>query len=199
MAKCLIYQLAIMPLSDEQKEIVSAFLDGKGVEAIEETEAGLQLYHEERSEIDGILTYLCEMIPFVTKDQMSISPLPNQNWNHAWKSSFEPIIIGDFCTVRATFHDLDIDTKHEVIIDPEMAFGTGHHETTHSMIATMERLELKDKKVLDYGCGTAILSILAEQRGATSIDAIDYDPLATDCAAKCIDLNSCNSYYTSYW
>lgn len=192
MAKGVIYQLAVMPLSEEQKEIVSAFLQVQDVEAIEETDAGLQLYHDSKERVAELAKYLCDSVAFLWKDQMSISPLPNQNWNHAWESSFSPITIGSFCTIRATFHDLDVDTDHEIVIDPEMAFGTGHHETTYSMIAAMKSLSFKNKRVLDYGCGTAILAILAEKLGAASVDAIDYDPLATECAEKCLDLNNCN-------
>ncbi|MEL6390026.1 MAG: 50S ribosomal protein L11 methyltransferase [Bacteroidota bacterium] len=189
MAKGIIYQLMIVPLSDEQKEIVSAHLDLHGVVAIEETEAGIQLYDGSSDRVTEFYDYLCSAIPFVTRDQMTITPMPDQNWNHAWESSFDPILIDDFCTVRATFHDIEVATPHEIIIDPEMAFGTGHHETTYGMIKAMSRISFGQSTVLDYGCGTAILSLLAEQLGSTDVSAIDYDPLAIECAAKCLELN----------
>ncbi len=96
-----------------------------------------------------------------------------QNWNAVWESNFSPIVINDFCCIRADFHQPNDKVMHEIIINPKMAFGTGHHETTHLMIQFMEQIYFDNTKVLDYGCGTGILSILASRMGAAHIDAVD--------------------------
>jgi len=98
-----------------------------------------------------------------------------QNWNAVWESNFQPIIVGDFCGIRADFHEPISNVQYELIIQPKMAFGTGHHATTFQVIQMMEHLPLQKKKIFDYGCGTGILAILAAKLGANTIDAIDID------------------------
>ncbi len=98
-----------------------------------------------------------------------------QNWNAIWESGFNPIVVNHFCGIRAEFHDPIDDVSHELVINPKMAFGTGHHETTHMMIETMEYMDFQDRKVFDYGCGTGILSILASRLGAHSVVAVDIE------------------------
>jgi len=88
------------------------------------------------------------------------------NWNAQWEADFEPVVINDFCTIRAHFHSLPITTQHEVIITPKMSFGTGHHATTHLMVEQMQDVDFKDKTVFDFGTGTGVLAILAEILGA---------------------------------
>ncbi len=98
-----------------------------------------------------------------------------QNWNAVWESSFDPVIIDDFCSVRADFHPQNKKVKHDIIVNPKMAFGTGHHETTYMMVKAMSEIDFKGKKVLDYGCGTGVLAILASLEKASIIDAIDIE------------------------
>ncbi len=90
-----------------------------------------------------------------------LQQIENQNWNAAWESSFDPVIIDDFVAVRAAFHTPVAGVRHELVITPKMSFGTGHHETTWLMIKAMERLELAGKRVIDFGAGTGVLSVLA--------------------------------------
>ncbi len=104
-----------------------------------------------------------------------IEELPEKNWNEEWESSFLPVEIDDYCRIRASFHSRVDGYKHEIIIDPKMAFGTGHHETTFMMIQELSKHELSDKSVLDYGCGTGILAILCAQEGGHPILAIDIE------------------------
>ena len=104
--------------------------------------------------------------------------VPYQNWNKSWEESFRPITIPGKCCVRARFHPPQPEFPMEIVIQPQMAFGTGHHATTYLMMDRMFDLDFKGKKVLDYGCGTGILAILASKLGALSIDAIDIDPLS---------------------
>lgn len=109
----------------------------------------------------------------VTYTKETIQPV---NWNAVWESNFQPVQVDSFCGIRAEFHPpFDPQPEYEIIITPKMAFGTGHHATTASMIKLMEQLDFKGKRVFDFGTGTGILAILAEMMGAAAIDAIDYD------------------------
>ena len=106
--------------------------------------------------------------------------LEDINWNQEWESSFKPVVVDDICAIKATFHEQEFDTTHTIVIDPRMAFGTGHHETTFMMIQAMREIDFHGKMVLDHGCGTGILSILAEKMGANKVDAIDIAYFLTD-------------------
>ena len=107
--------------------------------------------------------------------EYSINTIESQNWNALWEASFEPVIVDEFCVVRADFHEKPNDVKYDIVINPKMAFGTGHHETTYMMMSAMKGIKLEDKSVFDYGCGTGILAILASKMGCRSIDAIDIE------------------------
>lgn len=108
-------------------------------------------------------------------DQFTIEDVAPQNWNAIWEASFQPVIVDDFCQIRAEFHPPLKHIKYDLVINPKMAFGTGHHATTHSMIAEMASIDFEHKSVFDFGCGTGILAILASKLGATHIDAIDIE------------------------
>ncbi len=101
--------------------------------------------------------------------------LPGQNWNKLWESNFQPVVVGNFCAIRASFHEAIGHVKHELIITPKMAFGTGHHETTFTVVELMENIDFQGKTVLDYGCGTGVLGILASRLGAKHIAAVDIE------------------------
>ena len=101
--------------------------------------------------------------------------IPYQNWNVIWESNFQPIRVDDFVGLRADFHPPTEGVVFDLVINPKMAFGTGHHETTYMMMQLMRDLDFKAKKVLDYGCGTGILAILAEKLGATDLEAVDIE------------------------
>src|ERR1700754_5026182 len=105
----------------------------------------------------------------------SMEVLPERNWNAEWEKNFEPVVIGNFCAVRASFHKPIGGVEHEIVITPKMSFGTGHHATTYIMIECIQQLSLKGKHVLDFGTGTVILAILAVKCGAASVMAIDND------------------------
>jgi ribosomal protein L11 methyltransferase len=101
--------------------------------------------------------------------------IPHQNWNEVWESNFQPIILDDFCAVRASFHAPITSVQYDLVIDPKMAFGTGHHETTYMMMDYMRHIDFLGKNVFDYGAGTGILAILAAKLGASHIDAVDIE------------------------
>ena len=114
---------------------------------------------------------------------------PYKNWNKKWESSFEPIEINENCLVRASFHQPS-KKKYDIIINPEMSFGTGHHETTRLMAKDLFKHDLKNKTILDFGSGTAILSILAEKLGAKEIDAVEIDKNANQNARQNLATNN---------
>lgn len=107
--------------------------------------------------------------------ELSVGDLPSQNWNQVWESNFHPVMVDDFCTIRADFHAKTTNTVHDIIITPKMSFGTGHHATTYMMISSMRQIEFAGKKVLDFGTGTGVLAILAAKLGAAEVLAIDND------------------------
>jgi ribosomal protein L11 methyltransferase len=114
------------------------------------------------------------------------------NWNEEWEKNFEPINIDGICCVRAPFHP-KTDAEFDIVIEPKMSFGTGHHETTHMMIQHLLKTDLKDKKTLDMGCGTAILAILASMKGADPIDAIDIDNWCYQNSIENAERNQCKN------
>ncbi|MBK8699131.1 MAG: 50S ribosomal protein L11 methyltransferase [Saprospiraceae bacterium] len=101
--------------------------------------------------------------------------LAAQNWNALWESNFEPVVVEEICRIRAEFHPSDPSVPYEIVIQPKMAFGTGHHQTTYMMLKMMSKIPFVDKQVFDYGCGTGILAIFASMLGASSIVAIDIE------------------------
>lgn len=177
-----------LAVSDESiQDIILAHISQTEIEALEQTPEDIYIYHVDFNILKGLTdTLLSEKV--LDDQHISFSQIDNKNWNEEWESSFSPIKVGDFCTVRATFHKL-IPVGYDIIINPELAFGTGHHETTYMMIDQMSRIDFTSKKVFDYGCGTAILAILAEKLGASQILAIDYDEQSIHCAHDCLILN----------
>jgi ribosomal protein L11 methyltransferase len=147
-------------------------------------EIGFDSFTEEN---DGILGYVqkdlfddnqLKNLPLFqnqdVKIEFSFTEMPNINWNEEWEKNFEPINIDDKVLIRAEFHE-SVPGMHEIIIQPKMSFGTGHHPTTHLMIQQMMEMDFKNKKVLDMGCGTSVLAIYAKQIGAGETKAIDID------------------------
>jgi ribosomal protein L11 methyltransferase len=134
-----------------------------------------------------------ESLQFVYDNQIPFekSVISPRNWNADWESSFEPVVIEDFCAVRASFHQPIKSTEFEIVITPKMSFGTGHHATTWQMIRLMKDLDLKGKNILDFGTGTAVLAILAEKMGASSIDAFDNDEWSIENSRENIASNNC--------
>ena len=161
----------------EQTEILLAFLAELPFDTFEEIKGGLLAYMPAK-DFGGPEEAQLQAL----EKQFGISweqkHIPAQNWNSVWEAGFEPIRVNDFCAIRADFHPPVPEFPHDLIINPKMAFGTGHHETTHLVIEKMEKLDFSGKTVLDYGCGTGVLAILAARCGAQAIDAIDYDVLS---------------------
>ena len=122
--------------------------------------------------------------------------IKDENWNAEWEKNFNPIYIDDKCVVKAPFHNLDKIFPYEILINPQMSFGTGHHQTTYLILKEMFSMDFKDKAVLDMGCGTGILAILAEKLKATNILAIDIDDWSYRNTLENVALNNCTRIET---
>ena len=125
-------------------------------------------YSEELLKSCSFFSYAADVIKYQTK------PLADVNWNALWESNFEPVFIKN-CIIRAPFHELPKDIDYDIVIEPKMSFGTGHHETTSMVVEAMLDIDFKSKKVLDMGCGTGVLAILASMKNAAIIDSVDND------------------------
>jgi ribosomal protein L11 methyltransferase len=173
------------------REILIAELGSLNFESFVNTENGLQAYIQEEDfvleEIEDL--YLLENPDFSIK--MKVITIEQQNWNAEWEKNFEPIEVDGKCVVRASFHEKK-EVEFDIVIEPKMSFGTGHHETTHQMIAHLMNMDVSGKKVLDMGCGTGILAILACMKGANSITGIDIDEWAFENALENIRQNKCS-------
>ncbi len=142
----------------QEDELIKAYIDDK-------------VYNHE--EFAGILSYYNIDVRKVVK-----SELENKNWNETWESNYQPIVVGDKCYIRASFHNPKPQYPYEIVIQPKMSFGTGHHATTSQMIELMLLSDFRDKEVLDMGCGTGLLTILAHKMGAKKVAAVDNDEWA---------------------
>lgn len=160
---------------DPGTDILLAELAELPFESFEETEAGLQAYIRKQDWHENLL----KQISLLHSPDFAISyrfrEIPPENWNEKWESHFDPIEVDGRCRVRAPFHDKK-KTGYDIVIEPKMSFGTGHHETTHMMLEFVLDIPVEGKTVLDMGCGTAVLAILAAMKGAGEVDAIDIDP-----------------------
>ncbi len=168
------YWKYILRANPETADILVAYLADAPFDTFEEVEGGLNAYapaSASEEEIHAHLSDLQQQFAFAWEKTF----IPGQNWNEMWESNFPPVVVGNFCAVRADFHEPVAGVKYQLVINPKMAFGTGHHETTWQCIAAMEHLPLSGAKVLDYGCGTGVLAILASKLGASEVEAIDIE------------------------
>ncbi len=166
------------------REIVIALLgEVDGLDMFSETESGVEAYaafgHDHQA-VESALDEICENYTL----QWTSDQIQSENWNSAWESHFPKVIIDTFCCVRAEFHEPEPEVQFDVVIQPKMAFGTGHHQTTRMMLSAMRAFDFKDKSVLDYGCGTAVLAILAAKLGATDIVAVDNELPAAESSVE---------------
>ena len=183
------YNFTITPLLPAS-EILIAELGNVGFESFVETSNGVTAYIQKEDWNASIL----EDIYILSSDEFSIEyhhkEVPQTNWNAAWEKNFEPIQVDDLVSIRAPFHP-NPNLKFDIVIEPKMSFGTGHHETTHMMVQHLLQLEVANKKTLDMGCGTGILAIFAEMKGAKPIDAIDIDNWCYENSLENVTRNNC--------
>ncbi|WP_117879776.1 50S ribosomal protein L11 methyltransferase [Aureibaculum luteum] len=183
------YNFTVSPLQPTT-EILIAELGYVGFESFVENENGFIAYIQKEDDSETILNE----IYVLQGDEFEISytkeEIEQVNWNSEWEKNFNPIQVDDLVSIRAPFHP-NPNLKYDIVIEPKMSFGTGHHETTHMMVQHILKLDLQGKKVLDMGCGTGILAILAEMKGANPLDAIDIDAWCYENSLENVERNNC--------
>lgn len=173
------------------REILVAELGALNFESFVNTDTGLQAYVQEADFVEEEISDLYILHNPDFSITMEVIIIEQQNWNAEWEKSFEPIEVDGKCIVRAPFHDKK-EVDFDIVIEPKMSFGTGHHETTHQMITQLLNMNVSGKRVLDMGCGTGILAILACMKGANSITGIDIDKWAYENTLENIRKNKCS-------
>ena len=178
------------------REVLVVELAERGFESFVETEHGVKAYIQEPDFTPQLLEGL--MTSDIPEQRLDITTvvIVDQNWNAQWESSFEPIIVDELCLIRAPFHAVEKAYPYTITIEPKMSFGTGHHATTHLIVSAMLPMDCTGKTVLDMGCGTGVLAILAEMRGSKAIDAIDIDEWAYENTLENVERNGCNAIRT---
>lgn len=181
-------QLSIPTSDPSLQEILIAQLSTLGYEGFEQHLDHLDAYIPEADYAPQPLDDLLQQFQLTCHTER----LEQRNWNEEWEKNFQPVIVDDFCAIRAGFHAPITGVEHELVITPKMSFGTGHHATTCMMIDAMRRLDFTGKTVFDFGTGTGVLAILAERLGAREILAIDHDDWSIDNAGENSRENHCN-------
>ena len=183
------------PCNETVNDVVSALAGEIGFESFVEWENGVQAYIQQNLFDEEALKSMVADFPLPdTTIEYTVVEAEDKDWNEEWeKNFFQPIVIGDRCCIHSTFHKDTPQTEYEILINPQMAFGTGHHETTSSIISELLEANLQGKSVLDMGCGTSILAILASMRGADPITAIDIDDWCVNNSRDNIALNGINN------
>lgn len=179
-----------------QKDLFVQELATLGFDSFEDKDGGFLGYIPEAQFDAGLIDQLIFQQPQAFNVSYFSKEIAQENWNAVWESNFKPISIDNTCYVRATFHDPQPDFPLEIVIDPKMAFGTGHHQTTSMMMRHLLKLgeeRLQGKSLLDMGCGTGILAILASKLGADPIWAIDFDEICVDSTQENAVLNGINN------
>ncbi|MFC5044274.1 50S ribosomal protein L11 methyltransferase [Aquimarina hainanensis] len=183
------YYFTISPLQPAT-EILIAELGYAGFESFVETPTGVEAFIQKEEWNEGILADIYVLQSDEFEITYTFKEIEQINWNKEWEKNFTPIIVDNICSVRAPFHDKPV-AEYDIVIEPKMSFGTGHHETTHMMIQHILTHNFEGKKVLDMGCGTGVLAILTEMRGAGNIDAIDIDNWCYLNTRENIERNKC--------
>ncbi len=185
------YEFSVSPLQPAS-EMLIAELGYAGFESFTETETGILAYIQKQEWHEDVLQdiYILSSGEFVIS--YSIKEIESVNWNEEWEKNFDAIEVNDICTVRAPFHEKK-DFKYDIVIEPKMSFGTGHHETTYMMLQFILENDFENKSVLDMGCGTSVLAILAAMKGASKLDAIDIDEWCFENSKENVERNNCTS------
>lgn len=176
--------------TEDLKDILTAELYQLGYDSFLDTSEGFKAYQNVDTYNPNIVGKLLERYTLDTNFRSR--KVIEQNWNESWEKNFEPVHITKGCRIRASFHEPDSSVPYEIIINPKMSFGTGHHETTSQAARFILDLKHQGLSVLDVGCGTGVLSILAEKKGAAMIIGIDNDLNATINAKDNLQLNNCS-------
>lgn len=171
------------------REILIAEMGELDFETFMDTEVGFEAYIQEEKFSHPALQTLFNRYRKQTRIWYELKKIAKQNWNEEWEKNYDPIAVGNDIYVRATFHEPKPNVAYEIIINPQMSFGTGHHETTHQLLALQLEIDHQGKQVLDVGSGTGILAIMAAKLGATSVAATDIDDWCIENALENFELN----------
>ena len=176
-------------------ELLMAEIAEAGFDTFLETESGFEAYVEmenfDKAEVSAILARYADQ----TAVSSSYEKIEKQNWNEEWEKSYEPIMVEDQCLIRASFHKIDKKFPYEITITPKMSFGTGHHQTTYLMVKNQLSIDHEGKRVMDAGCGTAILSVMACKRGAREVEAFDIDEWSIVNGNENVEVNGCSGIH----
>jgi ribosomal protein L11 methyltransferase len=179
----------------EFTEILMAEVAEAGFDTFMETEKGFEAYVEGNQFDQGLLGEIQEKYKHVNPLLFFQDRIEKQNWNEEWEKNVAPIFVDDKCLVRAAFHKIEKKYPYEIIITPKMSFGTGHHQTTHLMLSRQMQMNHQGKRVMDAGCGTAILSIMASKLGASEVEAFDIDEWSVENGEENAQVNDCKNIH----
>jgi ribosomal protein L11 methyltransferase len=182
--------LTMSPFSEDISDIVVAEFADLGCDSFVDIENGVNAYIAKNIFDENRIKDVLASLENITKIDYSAKYIETKNWNAIWESNFEPIVVDDICTVRAPFHNNLPKTKYEIVIMPKMSFGTGHHATTYLVAEALLDIDVANLQVLDMGCGTGILAILAAMKNAAHVDAVDIDDWACENAVENILANN---------
>jgi len=177
----------------EFSEILMAEIGEVGFDTFMETDDGFEAYVEKENYDKELLLSIKEKYKKHTPLVFYQDRVEKQNWNEEWEKNYDPIIIDDRCLIRADFHKIEKKYSYEIIITPKMSFGTGHHQTTYLMIKSQLDIDHQNKRVMDAGCGTSILSVMAAKLGAREVEAFDIDEWSVSNGKENIEVNGCTN------
>lgn len=183
-------RLSLDPCSETFTDILAAMLADEGYESFVPDADGLTAYIRKSDFSSSTLDRIIRDFPLETTITATETTVEGRDWNAEWeKHYFKPIVIDDLCAIHSSFHTDVPECRYDIVIDPKMAFGTGHHATTTLILRRLLSMDINGKKVVDMGTGTGILAILADMRGAARIDAIEIDEFACENARENLRLN----------
>lgn len=177
----------------EFSEILQAEISEAGFDTFMEIENGFEAYAEQENFNKEVLHGILQKYSAITPLTFCLDKIEKKNWNEEWEKSYEPVIVTDSVIIRASFHQPAKNYPFDIIITPKMSFGTGHHQTTHLMVMTQLEMDHKNKIVMDAGCGTAVLAIMASKLGAKKIEAFDIDEWSVINGQENAEINQCNN------
>jgi len=185
--------LEVKIICDESfRDIIIAELDDTGYDSFWETEVGVNAYIARQEYDEELLRAVLQKYATITSINFTAEDLKERNWNEEWEKNYDPIVVEDQVFVGASFHQAKQQYPYNILINPRMSFGTGHHETTYLMLAQQLEINHQDKRVLDIGCGTGILAIMAALKGAGYILAVDNNDWAVNNCRDNIEQNKVN-------
>lgn len=180
------YTFTVSP-PEPGSDILIALLADMGFESFSASDTGFEAYVQEECDNEAEIRLL-QFDDFTVSYTRNL--IPKTNWNEEWEKNFTPVYVDDLVCIRANFHTKSETAKYDIVITPKMSFGTGHHDTTWLMSKTMFTIDLKNKSVLDMGCGTGILAILARQMGASPVLGIDIDDWSIENSVENAEVNN---------